>query len=50
MDKVNIDKLIATLPGASVLTPLDLNEMRFSGKKTVLTPKNLKRLKAKRDK
>lgn len=40
--QTDIDRLLADLPGARVLTPLELNEMRFSGRKTVITPSRLR--------
>lgn len=38
-----IDQLLSQLPGAWVLTALELNDMRFSGRKTVITPSRLRR-------
>ena len=43
MDQTQTDKLLKSLTGAKELSPLELNEMRFSGKKTVLTPARLRR-------
>ena len=40
-----IKKLLAGLPRAVEMTPLELNDMRFSGRKTVITPAELKRIK-----
>lgn len=43
MDKTNnIDNIINKLEGARKLTPLELNEIRFSVRKTVITPKKLR--------
>ncbi|MBD5369828.1 MAG: hypothetical protein HDR80_01605 [Bacteroides sp.] len=38
-----IKKLWDGLPGARKLTPLELNEVRFAGRKTVITPRRLKK-------
>lgn len=35
--------LIESLDGVKVLTPLELNAMRFSGKKTIITEARLRR-------
>lgn len=43
MEQTAIDKLLASLSGARVLNPLELNEMHFSGRKSVITPSRLKR-------
>lgn len=42
MDNPELDNLIASMPGTKILTPLQLNDMRFSGKKTVLTETRLR--------
>lgn len=38
-----IEKLLDTLSGARELSPLELNEIRFAGRKTVITPRQLKK-------
>lgn len=38
----NIDTIINKLEGARKLTALELNEIRFSVRKTVITPKKLR--------
>lgn len=38
-----IEKLLDMLPGARELSPLELNEIRFAGRKTVITPRQLKK-------
>lgn len=48
MDNPELDKLVASMPGTKILTPLELNEMRFSGKKTVLTEARLRAVKKKK--
>lgn len=40
--QTDIDHLLADLPGARTLSALELNEMRFSGRKTVITPGRLR--------
>ncbi len=40
---MNIGELLACLPGSRALDALELNEMRFSGRKTIITPARLKR-------
>ncbi len=45
-ENVNIDKLLERLSGSRILTPLELNEIRFSGKKTVITPSRLRSVKS----
>ena len=40
--KTDIDRLLADLPGARTLSALELNEVRFSGRKTVITPGRLR--------
>ncbi len=45
MDMQNNDKLnslLAQLPGSRALSALELNDIRFSGRKTVITPGRLK--------
>ncbi|MDE5567707.1 MAG: hypothetical protein K2K00_02250 [Muribaculaceae bacterium] len=43
MEKTNnIDNIISNLDGARKLTALELNDMRFSVRKTVITPKKLR--------
>ncbi len=41
-NQTDIDHLLADLPGARTLSALELNEMRFSGRKTVITPGRLR--------
>lgn len=41
--QTKIDQLLSELPGARVLTALELNDMRFSGRKTVITPSRLRK-------
>ena len=38
----NIDNIISKLEGVRKLTPLELNDIRFSVRKTVITPKKLR--------
>lgn len=38
----NIDNIISKLDGARKLTALELNDIRFSVRKTVITPKKLR--------
>lgn len=42
MDKAKIDMIMKKLSGARQMTALELNDMHFSGKKTVLTPERLR--------
>ena len=37
-----IEKLSEAIPGLRRLTPLEFNEVRFSGRKTVITPRRLR--------
>lgn len=41
--QTKISQLLSQLPGARVLTPLELNDMRFFGRKTIITPSRLKK-------
>lgn len=45
--QTKIDQLLSQLPGARELTALELNDMRFSGRKTVITPSRLRKHTAK---
>lgn len=38
-----LDELLSQLPGARQLTALELNDIRFSGRKTVITPSRLRK-------
>ncbi len=38
----NIEALMKVLSGATQMTPLELNEIRLGGKKTLITPGRLK--------
>lgn len=42
MDNPRIDNIINQLEGARKLTALELNDIRFSERKTVITPKRLR--------
>lgn len=44
MDTKQIDSLLASLPQARQLSPLELNAIRFSGRKTIITEARLKRV------
>lgn len=44
MDTKQIDSLLASLPQARRLSPLELNAIRFSGRKTIITEARLKRV------
>lgn len=43
MDTKQIDSLLDSLPQARRLIPLELNAIRFSGRKTIITEARLKR-------
>ena len=45
--QTKINQLLSQLPGARELTALELNDMRFSGRKTVITPSRLRKSTAK---
>lgn len=40
--RAKLDAVIASIDGATRLSPLKLNEMRFSGKRTVITERRLR--------
>lgn len=45
-----IAALVADIPGARLMTALELNDMRFSGRKTVITPALLRQMAKKKAK
>ena len=45
--QTKINQLLSQLPGTRELTALELNDMRFSGRKTVITPSRLRKGKTK---
>lgn len=40
--RARLDAVIASVDGATRLSPLELNAMRFSGKRTVITERRLR--------